>query len=85
MRKINFSDGYQILKALYGSDIDNYITNFGPEAKIIRQTNKKIPRNGINISIAASAGDVGDVKESLSQFEPKSRNFGKALARFSSH
>jgi hypothetical protein len=80
MRKINFSEGYSILKALYGSDIDNYIVNFGPEAKIIRQTNKEIPRNGINISIAASAGDVGDVKEHLSQFEPKSRDFGKALA-----
>ena len=77
---ISFGEAYPLLKALYDEVFDDYAGNFGPDAFAVIQKDKKIPPKPVKINIAASAGDF-DVIEPLEQFEDKSREFGRTLAR----
>ncbi|MAH33473.1 hypothetical protein CL615_03695 [archaeon] len=76
----SFVDAYPTLRAIYGKDFDEYAGNFGKDAFVLKQTDKPIPRKSVKVNIAASAGDLGNIKESLGQFENKSRYFGERLA-----
>ena len=76
---MSFIEAYPYLKALYGSVFDEYVGNFGPDAFVLDQTKKQILDKPITISIAASAGDIGTIKESLGKFEQQSRQFGRIL------
>ena len=67
----SFVDAYPTLRAIYGKDFDEYAGNFGKDAFVLKQTDKPIPRKSVKVNIAASAGDLGNIKESLGQFENK--------------
>jgi len=80
-KRLTVSEGYPILKALYDKTIDKYIGNFGPEAFMIKMTEKEVPRNSRILSFAGPAGDRGEIKEHPSELEEPSREFGRALAK----
>ncbi|MBL7055128.1 hypothetical protein ISS05_05210, partial [Candidatus Woesearchaeota archaeon] len=80
-KRLTVSEGYPILKTLYGETIDEYIANFGPEAFLIKMTEKEVPKGSRMLSLTGPAGDRGEIKEHPSKLEQPSREFGKALAQ----
>ncbi|MBL7055400.1 hypothetical protein ISS07_00635 [Candidatus Woesearchaeota archaeon] len=80
IRKSN--PGFNSFVSTLYSGADEFLRNFGPDAYIAKLTDKPLPRNPFGINIAASAGDHGEIRESLDSFEPKTRNFGKVLTQY---